>query len=201
MEIYAAKENKLIVFVYEMMGTAMLVYAINMQYMETFGVFGIAFMLFAWLLIGGPITGAHFNPAVTVGVYISNKHWQEDVNMFLITLMAEFTGGIFGIMLTWGSLYNDSALDPIGISKAGVPLSELNILMPNSNVNKAGTFQIEMICTFMFVMINLIVKTRKTSPTLDGFLGCFAVALTLLAMIIVSAMHSGGCLNPAVGLA
>jgi len=30
MEIYAAKENKLIVFVYEMMGTAMLVYAINM---------------------------------------------------------------------------------------------------------------------------------------------------------------------------
>jgi len=58
-----------------------------------------------------------------------------------------------------------------------------------------------MICTFMFVMINLIVKTRKTSPTLDGFLGCFAVALTLLAMIILSALHSGGCLNPAVGLA
>jgi aquaporin Z len=201
MEIYAAKENKLIVFVYEMMGTAMLVYAINMQYTETFGVFGIAFMLFAWLLIGGPITGAHFNPAVTVGVYISNKHWQEDVNIFLITLVAEFTGGILGIMLTWGSLYNETALDPIGISKAGVPLSEVNVLMPNANSNKAGTFQVEMICTFMFVMINLIVKTRKTSPTLDGFLGCFAVALTLLAMIIVSAMHSGGCLNPAVGLA
>jgi glycerol uptake facilitator-like aquaporin len=50
-------------------------------------------------------------------------------------------------------------------------------------------------------MINLIVKTRKTSPTLDGFLGCFAVALTLMAMIIVSAQHSGGCLNPAVGFA
>jgi len=59
----------------------------------------------------------------------------------------------------------------------------------------------ETICTFLFVMINLIVKTRKTSPTLDGFLGCFAVALTLLAMIILSAAHSGGCLNPAVGLA
>jgi len=30
MEIYAAKENKCIVFLYEMLGVAMLVYAINM---------------------------------------------------------------------------------------------------------------------------------------------------------------------------
>ena len=39
---------------------------------EIFGVAGIGFMLFALLLIGGPITGAHFNPAVTLGVYMSN---------------------------------------------------------------------------------------------------------------------------------
>ena len=64
-----------------------------------------------------------------------------------------------------------------------------------------NVFLTEMICTFLFVMINLIVKTRKTSPTLDGFLGCFAVALTLMAMIIVAADHTGGCLNPAVGFA
>jgi glycerol uptake facilitator-like aquaporin len=34
-------------------------------------------MLFALLLIGGPITGAHFNPAVTLGVYISNRNYVE----------------------------------------------------------------------------------------------------------------------------
>ena len=79
MEIYAAKDNKSIVFIYEMLGTCMLVFAINMQYGETFGVFGIAFMLFAWLLIGGPIT---------LGVYLSNTKWQEDFTMLLITLFA-----------------------------------------------------------------------------------------------------------------
>ena len=206
MEIYSAKENKFIVFIYEFMGTAFLVYAINMQFNvinpEVFGIFGIAFMLFATLLIAGPITGAHFNPAVTLGVFISNKHWKDDVQMFFVTIAAEFCGGMFGIMMVWSSLYFPSALDPIGVSRVGVPMSEILILKPNTPyVNSANAFIIEMICTFLFVMINLIVKTRKTSPTLDGFLGCFAVALTLLAMIVNAAIHTGACLNPAVGLA
>ena len=43
-------------------------------------------MLFACLLIGGPITGAHFNPAVTLGVYFSNKHWKDDIVMMVIMM-------------------------------------------------------------------------------------------------------------------
>ena len=53
----------------------------------------------------------------------------------------------------------------------------------------------------MFVLTNLLVKSKKTCPTPDGFLGCFAIAIALLAMIILSATHTGACLNPAVGLA
>jgi hypothetical protein len=49
MEIEAAKEDKLIVFTYEAIGTGLLVYAINLQYGAVFGMFGIAFMLFALL--------------------------------------------------------------------------------------------------------------------------------------------------------
>lgn len=82
MEIPAAKDNKAIVFVYEAFGTGLLVYAINLQMGENFGQFGIAFMLFALLLIGGPITGAHYNPAVSLGIYISNKRWKEEAFMF-----------------------------------------------------------------------------------------------------------------------
>jgi glycerol uptake facilitator-like aquaporin len=47
-------------------------------------------------------------------------------------------------------------------------------------------------------MVNLLVKTQKTSPTSDGFLSCLGVALTLLAMITISGQKSGGCINPAV---
>lgn len=63
--------NKFIVFVYEALGTALLLFAINLQYGFPFGQFGIAFMIFACLLIGGPITGAHYNPAVTIGWYVT----------------------------------------------------------------------------------------------------------------------------------
>ena len=37
MEIHSAKNNKLIVFFYEFMGTAFLLYAINMSHGFTFG--------------------------------------------------------------------------------------------------------------------------------------------------------------------
>jgi hypothetical protein len=77
MEIDAASDHKPLVFFYEALGTGLLVYAINLQNGSTFGEFGIAFMLFACLLIGGPITGAHFNPAVTVGVWISDMKYLD----------------------------------------------------------------------------------------------------------------------------
>jgi len=49
-----------------------------------FGWFGIVFALFAMLLIGGPITGALNNPAVALGIYVSNKHWKQNVDMLLL---------------------------------------------------------------------------------------------------------------------
>lgn len=76
------------------------------------------------------------------------------------------------------------------------------MLLPAApNVTIANAFMIEMVCTFLFVMINLVFKIGKTSPSNDCFLSCLAVALTLLAMICVSGSKTGACLNPAVGIA
>jgi aquaporin Z len=156
-------------------------------------------MLFALLLIGGPITGAHYNPAVTIGVYVSNRHWKEDIFMFFLMIAAQIFGAILGTYLVWLSIFNLNAID---VTRAGVPESEVLLLLPNEpTATVANAFMVEMICTFIFVLINLLVKTGKTSPSGDGFLSCLAVAFTLLAMICVAHNKSGACLNPAVGIA
>lgn len=88
------------------------------------------------------------------------------------------------------------------LTRAGVPKAEVLLLLPNEpTVTRANTFMIETVCTFIFVMVNLIVKTGKTQPTKDGMLSCFAVGWTLLAMICVAGPKTGACLNPAVAIA
>ena len=113
MEVPAGKRNKMIVCIYEAIGTGLLVYSINIcgrgpPEGSPFGKFGISFTLFALILIAGPISGAHFNPAVTLGVYISNVHWKEDWGFCLLIMLAEFVGAMWGMCLSWLSLYNTS---------------------------------------------------------------------------------------------
>jgi len=96
METHSAKNNKFIVFVYEYIGTAFLLYAINMVTQNHYGVFGIILTLFANLLIAAPISGALFNPAVTVGIFVCNKTKSADIDMFLIMLFAQFFGAFHG---------------------------------------------------------------------------------------------------------
>ena len=109
-------------------------------------------------------------------------------------------GAIFGVSLVWLALFNEEGV--VEVTKGGIPTVELLTLLPATpNITIWNAFMIEMVCTFVFVMINLIVKTLKTSPTNDGFLSCLAVSFTLLAMICLAGDKSGGCLNPAVGIA
>lgn len=87
------------------------------------------------------------------------------------------------------------------MSRAQVPIEEIVTLQPGPNATIYDAFQCEMICTSIFVLICLLNKTGKTKPTKQGLLSAVAVSFTLLAMLAVTGNVSGGCLNPAVGLA
>ena len=118
-------------------------------------------------------------------------------------MSAQFFGAFWGVCLAWNSLYNPDAVltPPNKLTRGMVPESEIVLLYPADQVSNFDAFQIEALCTFVFVMMCLLVKTGKTKPTKQGFLSSLAVASTLLAMIVIAAPKTGAALNPAVGFA
>ena len=77
MEVEGGTGNKFFVFLFELLGTAMLLIAIN--WASTSGAVaeavGLTVMMCAQIM--GPISGGHFNPAVTIGML-----WKEGKEHF-----------------------------------------------------------------------------------------------------------------------
>ena len=57
----------------------------------------------------------------------------------------------------------------------------------------------EVLCTFLFVTVILVVKGKETNLTSDGVVGALTVALTLFGLIMAGGKF-GAAYNPAVGL-
>jgi len=57
----------------------------------------VAFVLFAVIEAFGPVSGAHFNPAVTVAMVVSEKMRKKDAAVYI---GAQFSGGFVGLLLT-----------------------------------------------------------------------------------------------------
>ena len=71
MERTLGKGTYKFLFFYEFFGTAMLLFGVNVS--PGGDPFGVIFNILAIILVVGPITGAHLNPAVSTGVLVSNK--------------------------------------------------------------------------------------------------------------------------------
>ena len=90
------------VFFLEALGTATLIYAINMTGNNTIG---IPLMLYIIIVLTGPISGAHVNPAVTTGVFIiRNLDWRVNIWWVLCYFAAEFCGSMLGVLFASISL-------------------------------------------------------------------------------------------------
>ena len=73
----------IVVFIYEMIGTMILVGAISFFSAVPGGAFAVPFALFISIQIGGGITGGHFNPAVTMAVLVGRSRWSDLLNVVL----------------------------------------------------------------------------------------------------------------------
>ena len=84
------------------MGTATLLLAINWS--SGGNPYSIAITIFAAIVVFGSVSGAHFNPAVTIGVLIKNGNMAKDLPFAIMIIISQVIGGFIGILTAFTSL-------------------------------------------------------------------------------------------------
>jgi aquaporin Z len=173
----------------EFLGTALLVFlavgsaVVGINAIGPLGVafaFGLVLLALAYAI--GPISGCHINPAVTLGVLLAKGMTATEAAYYWV---AQFAGGIAG-----------AALLKLMTSGFGGVTDQTGALGSNNwgaGITAGGTFVLEVLLTFTFVAVILLVTGRSATP---GFAG-LAIGLALTAVHLVGIPLDGTSVNPA----
>lgn len=156
---------------------------------------GWALAVFAGVVIAGPVSGAHLNPAVTIGLALANKFEWSKVPLFIL---AQLLGAMIGAFLNW-AMYKDhfdaSSDDPssqLGVFSTGavIPNTFRNVL---SEV--LGTFVL-VFCVFYFADASGTAGTAEVKIGL-GSVGALPVAFIVWSIGLSLGGTTGYAINPA----
>ncbi len=144
-----------------------------------YGAVGATLCLMVMIYAGAHISGAHFNPAVTLAMMIRGK---ATINSAIPYWASQFAGGIAAAVIACYLFGREGTGDCV---------------IADDGIIKA--LAAEIIATFALVYVILNVATTKGTKG-NSFYG-IAIAGTVLAMALTIGSFSGGAFNPAVGVA
>jgi aquaporin Z len=178
-------------FFAELIGTAFLVFVVtgiptfNQRYYRLYnGAFESSLVLTTMIYIFGRISGAHFNPAVTIPMFLRKKISLIECCYYIgAQLVGAFLGSILVIIC------NKGEYESISANGTGNFISFWDYF---------SCFVIEIILTFGLVFV-IFASTIKENNF--GNLTGFIVGITLYFLGITGAGVSGGSLNPARSIA
>ncbi len=150
---------------------------------------GWGFAVMAGVLIAGPVSGAHLNPAVTLGLAIAGKFEWALVAGYII---AQMVGGFLGAVLVWlfyKDHYKATASEPDTI--LGTFCTAPAIANPWRN------FLCEVIATCLLVFLIIALGTEGNTPAGAGALGAFPVTCVIMSIGMSLGATTGYALNPA----
>ena len=98
-----------------MIGTAFLIIAVNWGAAAgpTQMSYAIGFTVTAMVQVMGFVSGGHFNPAVTIAIYINevNQNWFINTTFMLWYITAQIVGAIFGAIISLLALNTSERTD------------------------------------------------------------------------------------------
>ena len=174
----------LLLFIYEFIGTTILLLGVNFSDVHPIIVPCGVFM---GAMIVGKKTGGHFNFGVTMGIYIMKWNFRRHFKALCIYFFAELLGAFFGMFISWCYLGNR------GIS-----------VFPSANgalQNVGFVFFVEFFFTFCFHSMIMHAKNEKVAIVNNAVVGTVSVVVGMYFAITCSVGLSGAALNPSIGIA
>lgn len=164
----------------EFLGTFFLVLFIGLAVSGAgqFAPIAIGIGLAVLVYMGGHISGAHYNPAVTLALAAIGKVKPAEIPVYL---SAQFVGGLLGAVAS--AIFTGSGM-------AVAPAKGATIV-------SAGSVEILFTALLVLVICNVAACARTKGNQFYGF----AIGGTILAAAFAGGPISGGAFNPAVGLA
>ena len=151
------------------------------------------FAVMCGVFIAGPYSGAHLNPAVTLGLAIAGTFPWSDVCGYIV---AQMLGGFCGAVLVWLFYKDHYDATPDGDTKLGTFCT-----MP-AIPNRWRNFFCELVGTWLLVFVILMFATKENTPAVGmGSLGAFPVTALIMAIGMSLGGTTGYAINPARDLA
>ena len=162
----------------EFIGTFFLVFSIGMAATSgnPLAPLAIGLTLMVMVYMGGHVSGAHYNPAVTVGIFMRGKIGASEIGPYIAAQIA-------GALVASGAVHflTGETFAPEPGGEAGV----VEVLLA------------EIIFTFALMLVVLNVATSKATEG-NSYYG-LAIGFTVTAGAFAVGPISGGAFNPAVG--
>ena len=145
--------------------------------------FGLTVLTMAYAI--GPISGAHLNPAVSLGLWISGRFKARELPAYII---AQVIGGIVGAGILYVIATGSAAFTPQG----GFATNGYGANSPGQYTLLASAVT-EVVMTFMFLMIILGATDRRAPAGMAPL--AIGLALTLIHLISIPVTNTS--VNPA----
>lgn len=169
-------------YVVELIGTFFLVFTVGMTVLGhefpkdgVVPALAIGSALMVMVYAGGYISGGHYNPAVTLGVFLRGKCDVKDVVPYWV---AQVGGAVLAGLLSVFLKGKAGEADP--------------------NLNVVNALIVEFLFTFALVYVVLATATAKATAG-NSYYG-LAIGFTVLTGAFAVGAVSGGAFNPAVAL-
>ncbi|MCE5199050.1 MAG: MIP family channel protein [Armatimonadota bacterium] len=143
---------------------------------------GLTFGLVLTLLVGAfaHVSGAHFNPAVTLGLFSVGRF----PGMYAVVyIIAQIVGAIAAAAAVW-AVFGDAARQQ----------ASLGATFPTAGTSDAQAFLMEVLITFILVFTIVAISTDERANTT---LSSISIGFALGVAVLVGGAVSGGSANPA----